>query len=156
MFNNSTQPRCSNASGLFRSDWFRIIPQITPILCSTAYFSVNFSHRAKISPFLFGGSRYSSYLCNRLQDDSNLSGRATVSPMASQPQAFFMPKSIIFPATGKRCTDMAAAWTVRFDLSSRISHHLVDNGECSRHPFLTKQVRCSCLQDDAICRILFY
>ena len=92
----------------------------------------------KISRFFFGGSGFSSYLCHRLQDDSNLSGRATVSPMASQPQAFFMPKSIIFPATGKRCTYMAAARTVRFDLSSRISHHLVDNGECSRHPFLTK------------------
>ena len=43
------------------------------------------------------------------KDDSSLSGRATVSPMASQPQAFFMPKSIIFPATGKRCTNMADA-----------------------------------------------
>jgi hypothetical protein len=43
------------------------------------------------------------------KDDSNLSGRATVSPMASQPQAFFMPKSIIFPETGKKCTYMAAA-----------------------------------------------
>lgn len=37
----------------------------------------------KISPFLFGGFRFSSYLCNRLKDDSKLSGRATVSPMAS-------------------------------------------------------------------------
>lgn len=63
----------------------------------------------KISPFLFGSSNYSSYFCQRLTDDSKLSGRATVSPMASQPQAFFMPKSIIFPATGKRCTYMAAA-----------------------------------------------
>ena len=63
----------------------------------------------KISRFFFGGFRFSSYLCQRLKDDSKLSGRATVSPMASQPQAFFMPKSIIFPATGKRCTDMAAA-----------------------------------------------
>jgi hypothetical protein len=63
----------------------------------------------KISRFFFGGSGFSSYLCQRLTDDSKLSGRATVSPMASQPQAFFMPKSIIFPATGKRCTYMAAA-----------------------------------------------
>ena len=94
---------------MHRGFFFPLPPQITPILCSTASFSVNFSHRAKISPFLFGGSRYSSYLCNRLTDDSKLSGRATVSPMASQPQAFFMPKSIIFPASGKRCTDMAAA-----------------------------------------------
>lgn len=37
----------------------------------------------KISRFFFGGSKYSSYFCHRLQDDSNLSGRATVSPMAS-------------------------------------------------------------------------
>ena len=37
----------------------------------------------KISRFFFGSSKYSSYLCHRLQDDSNLSGRATVSPMAS-------------------------------------------------------------------------
>lgn len=50
----------------------------------------------KISRFFFGGSKYSSYLCQRLKDDSKLSGRATVSPMASQPQAFFMPKSITF------------------------------------------------------------
>lgn len=32
---------------------------------------------------IFGSSKYSSYLCHRLQDDSSLSGRATVSPMAS-------------------------------------------------------------------------
>jgi hypothetical protein len=30
MFNNSTQPRCSNASGLFRSEWFRLIPNNSP------------------------------------------------------------------------------------------------------------------------------
>nr|DAP61195.1 MAG TPA: hypothetical protein [Caudoviricetes sp.] len=36
------------------------------------------------------------------QDDSNLSGRATVSPMASQPQAFFMPKKYHFPGNGKK------------------------------------------------------
>lgn len=43
------------------------------------------------------------------QDDSSLSGRATVSPMASGRRLFLCPKSIIFPASGKRCTDMAAA-----------------------------------------------
>lgn len=68
-----------------------------------------FHQKQNFFPKIFGGSGFSSYLCHRLQDDSSLSGRATVSPMASQPQAFFMPKSIIFPATGKRCTDMAAA-----------------------------------------------
>ena len=31
------------------------------------------------------------------KDDSKLSGRATVSPMAPQPQAFFMPRKIFFP-----------------------------------------------------------
>ena len=35
---------------------------------------------------------------------------------------------------------MAAARTVRFDLSFRISHHLVTNGECSRHPFVQSAV----------------
>ena len=68
-----------------------------------------FHQKQNFFPKIFGGSKYSPYLCQRLQDDSSLSGRATVSPMASQPQAFFMPKSIIFPATGKRCTYMAAA-----------------------------------------------
>lgn len=57
-------------------------------LCSTAYLSVNYSHRVKISRFLFGGSGFSSYLCQRLTDDSSLSGRATVSPMASGRRLF--------------------------------------------------------------------
>ena len=131
-------------------------PRITPILCSTASFSVNFSHRAKISPFLFGGSGFSSYLCHRLTDDSNLSGRATVSPMASQPQAFFYAQEYHFPGNGKKVYLYGGCMNRRFDWSFRISHHLLSNGECSRHPFLTKQVRCSCLTDDAICRILFY
>jgi hypothetical protein len=60
-------------------------------------------------PFSFAVSFFLLTFANANKDDSNLSGRATVSPMASQPQAFFMPKSIIFPATGKRCTYMAAA-----------------------------------------------
>ena len=87
---------------------FRLIPfhSSTPCFYALKHKKVIYF---KISRFFFGGSKYSSYLCHRLQDDSSLSGRATVSPMASQPQAFFMPKSIIFPATGKRCTDMAAA-----------------------------------------------
>ena len=68
-----------------------------------------FHQKQNFFPKIFGSSKYSPYLCHRLTDDSSLSGRATVSPMASWPQAFFMPKSIIFPATGKRCTYMAAA-----------------------------------------------
>ena len=42
----------------------------------------------KISRFFFGGSKYSSYLCQRVQDDSSLSGKATVSPMASGRRLF--------------------------------------------------------------------
>lgn len=50
----------------------------------------------KISRFFFGGFKYSSYFCQRLQDDSSLSGRATVSPMASSRRLFFMPRKIFF------------------------------------------------------------
>lgn len=32
----------------------------------------------KISRFFFGGSKYSSYLCQRLQEDCNQSGWVTV------------------------------------------------------------------------------
>ena len=99
-------PLCVMHRGLFYSSLFPFsflfFPQITPILCSAAYFSVNFSHRAKISRFLFGGSKYSSYFCRRLKDDSKLSGRATVSPMASQPQAFFMPEEYHFAGISKK------------------------------------------------------
>ena len=42
----------------------------------------------KISRFFFGGSKFSSYFCQRFQDDSSLSGRATVSPMASSRRLF--------------------------------------------------------------------
>ena len=56
----------------------------------------------KIPAVSLGGSKYSSYFCNRLKDDSKLSGRATVSPMASQPQAFFMPEEYHFPGIGKK------------------------------------------------------
>ena len=35
---------------------------------------------------------------------------------------------------------MAAARTVRFHLSFRISHRLISNGECSRHPFVQSAV----------------
>ena len=60
----------------------------TPILCSTTCFWNYFERGMKISRFFFGGSKYSSYLCQRLQDDSSLSGRATVSPMASSRRLF--------------------------------------------------------------------
>lgn len=42
----------------------------------------------KISRFFFGGSNYSSYLCQRLTDDCRQSGRATVSPMAFSRRLF--------------------------------------------------------------------
>jgi hypothetical protein len=68
--NELLSPWCEMHRGLFRSDWFRLIPNNPPnypsFLCSTAYLSVNYSHREKISRFLFGGSGFSSYLCQRL------------------------------------------------------------------------------------------
>ena len=42
-----------------------------------------FHQKQNFFPKIFGSSKYSSYLCHRLTDDSSLSGRATVSPMAS-------------------------------------------------------------------------
>lgn len=54
----------------------------------------------KISRFFFGGSKYSSYFCQRLKDDSKLSGRATVSPMAFSRRLFFMPRKIFFSNWG--------------------------------------------------------
>ena len=50
----------------------------------------------KISRFFFGSSKYSPYLCHRLHDDSELSGKANVIAYGFWPQAFFMPKNI-FP-----------------------------------------------------------
>lgn len=43
---------------------------------------------SKISRFFFGGSKFSSYLCQRLTDDCRQSGRATVSPMAFSRRLF--------------------------------------------------------------------
>lgn len=70
----------------------------------------------KISRFFFGGSKYSSYLCQRLQDDSSLSGRATVSPMASSRRlflclgkSFFLTGKIIFPNWENRYARYMAA-----------------------------------------------
>ena len=70
----------------------------------------------KISRFFFGGSRFSSYLCQRLQDDSSLSGRATVSPMASGRRlflclgkSFFLTGKIIFPNWENRYAQYMAA-----------------------------------------------
>ena len=55
----------------------------------------------KISRFFFGGSGFSSYLCQRLTDDSSLSGRATVSPMASCRRLFLCLIGKMFFLTGK-------------------------------------------------------
>ena len=43
----------------------------------------------KISRFFFGGSGFSSYLCQRLTDDCRQSGRVTVSPMAFSRRLFY-------------------------------------------------------------------
>ena len=70
----------------------------------------------KISRFFFGGSKYSSYLCQRLKDDSKLSGRATVSPMAFSRRlflclgkSFFLTGKIIFSNWENRYAQYMAA-----------------------------------------------
>ena len=60
---------------------------------------LTFSHQKhNFFPKIFASSIFSPYLCQRLQDDSSLSGRATVSPMASGRRLFLclMGKNI-FP-----------------------------------------------------------
>nr|DAG68926.1 MAG TPA: hypothetical protein [Bacteriophage sp.] len=51
-----------------------------------------FHQKQNFFPKIFGGSKYSPYLCHRLTDDSSLSGRATVSPMASCRRLFLCPR----------------------------------------------------------------
>lgn len=64
----------------------------------------------KISRFFFGGSKFSSYFCQRLQDDSSLSGRATVSPMASSRRLFLcLGKSFFSNWENRYAQYMAAA-----------------------------------------------
>ena len=70
----------------------------------------------KISRFFFGSSKYSSYLCQRLKDDSKLSGRATVSPMAFSRRlflclgkSFFLTGKIIFSNWENRYAQYMAA-----------------------------------------------
>ena len=85
----------------------------TPILCSKTY---SLQILLKFLAFFFGGSKFSSYFCNRLQDDSNLSGRATVSPMASGRRlflclgkSFFLTGKIIFSNWENRYAQYMAA-----------------------------------------------
>lgn len=71
-----------------------------------------FHQKQNFFPKIFGSSKYSPYLCHRLTDDSSLSGRATVSPMASSRRLFLCQRissqleNFIF-LTGKM--NMAAA-----------------------------------------------
>jgi hypothetical protein len=88
-------------------------PQIIPILCSKTY---SLQILLKFLAFFFGGSKFSSYFCQRLQDDSSLSGRATVSPMASSRRlflclgkSFFLTGKIIFPNWENRYAQYMAA-----------------------------------------------
>ena len=70
----------------------------------------------KISRFFFGGSKFSSYLCQRLTDDCRQSGRATVSPMAFSRRlflclgkSFFLTGKIIFSNWENRYAQYMAA-----------------------------------------------
>lgn len=92
-----------------------------------------FHQKQNFFPKIFGGSGFSSYLCPRFTDDSSLSGRATVSPMASGRRLFLclMGKNI-FPQLGKYIfltgeiilAINGGCMNRRFDKSFRISHHL--------------------------------
>ena len=79
----------------------------TPILCSTTCFWNYFERGMKISRFFFGGSKYSSYFCQRLTDDCRQSGGATVSPMAFSRRLFLCLGKSFF-LTGK--IDMPNTW----------------------------------------------
>lgn len=56
----------------------------------------------KISRFFFGSSKYSPYLCHRLQDDSKLSGKATVIAYGFSAAGFFYAQEYHFPGNGKK------------------------------------------------------
>uniref|UniRef100_UPI004029AAB0 hypothetical protein n=1 Tax=Segatella hominis TaxID=2518605 RepID=UPI004029AAB0 len=82
----------------------------TPILCSTACFYVNYSHRENFSRKIFGSSKYSPYLCHRLQDDSKLSGKATVIAYGFSAAGFFYAYKVSFSRQREKgLFNMAAA-----------------------------------------------
>jgi hypothetical protein len=61
-----------------------------------------FHQKQNFFPKIFGGSKYSPYLCHRLQDDSKLSGKATVIAYGFSAAGFFMPIKYHFPGSGKK------------------------------------------------------
>lgn len=64
----------------------------------------------KISRFFFGGSKFSSYLCHRLQDDSKLSGKATVIAYGFSAAGFFYAYKVSFSRQREKgLFNMAAA-----------------------------------------------
>lgn len=73
-----------------------------------------FHQKQNFFPKIFGSSKYSSYLCHRLTDDSSLSGRATVSPMASCRRLFYA-QEYHFPGNGKKVYLYGGCMNRRFD-----------------------------------------
>jgi hypothetical protein len=53
---------------------------------------------------------------------------------------FFYAQEYHFPGKGKKVYLYGGCMNRRFDKSFRISHHLLSNGECSRHPFVQSAV----------------
>lgn len=88
---------------------------------------------------MFGGFKNTLYLCQRLQDDSSLSGRAHVSRSAYNVWAFLLPK--VHPYNGCLLVRSTAL---------RRSHHLVTSGKCSRFSVSAPVRIAGWLQDDAI------
>ena len=91
-------------------------PHIPPKHALQHIIVLKYWHRANFLPFFLCRLVFSSYFCNRLQDDSSLSGRATVSPMASGRRlflclgkSFFLTGKIIFPNWENRYAQYMAA-----------------------------------------------
>lgn len=120
-------------------------PQITPILCSKTY---SMQILLKFLAFFLAVPNILRTFANGYKTIVNYPARRPLSPMASSRRlflclgkSFFLTGKIIFSNWENRYAQyMAAAWTVRFDLSFRISHRLITNGECSRHPFVQSAV----------------
>ena len=69
-----------------------------------------FHQKQNFFPKIFGGSKYSPYLCHRLQDDSKLSGKATVIAYGFSAAGFFYAYKVSFSRQREKgLFNMAAA-----------------------------------------------
>lgn len=69
-----------------------------------------FHQKQNFFPKIFGSSKYSPYLCHRLQDDSKLSGKATVIAYGFSAAGFFYAYKVSFSRQREKgLFNMAAA-----------------------------------------------